>query len=133
MKQKSIYLALTVFLLLGGIWLWAAPASAQFGLGKVLDKVGRAADAQREWSIDEEKSIGEATAAKMIAIFALFEQPQTQKYVTLVGRAVSQFAPRQNFDYRYGILFGLEVLAKALQSNPFTVISPGSPGPAPTR
>ena len=105
MKRRSMFLAGATFLLVGGMLPWARPAKAQLGgLGRVLDRAAKVADAQREWTGDEEKSVGEATAAKMIAVFGLFEQPQTQKYVTLVGRAVSQGAGRQNFEYHFGIL-----------------------------
>lgn len=95
--------ASVVGLLLLAAWglLATRPAVAQF---PHIDKVIRVAEAQREWTPQEEKAIGEATAAKLIAIFGLYEEPRAVKYVNLVGEAVAQFAPRQGMDYHFGIL-----------------------------
>ena len=55
------------------------------------------------WSEEEEQEIGEASAAKMIAMFGLLDSPKVQSYVNLVGSAVAQFAPRQ-VPYRFAVL-----------------------------
>ena len=93
------------------------PANAQFGLGGLkgkldgvtgkakpaTDRADRAAQNYKEWTPQEEQQIGEATAAKMIAMFGVIEAPKLVHYVNLVGQAVAQYAPRQ-VPYRFGIL-----------------------------
>jgi len=90
---------------------------AQFGLGKLKDKMDaakskakpvsdraqRAAENFAPWTAQEEQEIGEATAAKMIAMFGIVDTPELVRYVNLVGQAVAQYAPRQ-VPYRFGIL-----------------------------
>jgi predicted Zn-dependent protease len=92
-------------------------ANAQFGLGKLKDKVNsatqkakpvtdrgeRAIENFTPWTPEEEQQIGEATAAKMIAMFGVVDSPKLVRYVNLVGQAVAQYAPRQ-VPYRFGIL-----------------------------
>lgn len=87
-------------LLLLGL-LQPAPAPAQF---PGIDKVIKVAEAQRAWSAAEEKAIGEATAAKLVAIFGLYEEPRAVKYVNLVGASVAQHATRQDMKYHFGVL-----------------------------
>ena len=95
-KTSPLLLLLTV------LWLLAPlTAAAQF---PGLDKVLRVAEAQREWTPAEEQAIGQATAAKMVAVLGLYESPAMVKYVNLVGRSVSQFAGRQDLGYHFGIL-----------------------------
>ena len=69
----------------------------------ITDRATRATDALTPWTPEEEKEIGEAAAAKMIAMFGLVDDAALQKYVNLVGQAVSQFAPRP-LPYRFGAL-----------------------------
>ena len=96
-------------------------ASAQFGglggLGRIKDKIDsttsktkpvtdraqRAVENYAAWTPEEEQQIGEATAAKMIAMFGVVDAPKLVQYVNLVGQAVAQFAPRQ-IPYRFGVL-----------------------------
>jgi len=92
-------------------------ANAQFGLGKLKDKVNgatqkakpvtdrteRAVENFTAWTPQEEQQIGEATAAKMIAMFGVVDSPKLVRYVNLVGQSVAQYAPRQ-VPYRFGIL-----------------------------
>ncbi len=67
------------------------------------DRAEKAADAFTPWGTDEEQSIGEAGAAKMVAMFGLVEDPALAKYVNLVGQAVAQFASR-DLTYRFAVL-----------------------------
>src|SRR5580704_5389393 len=92
-------------------------ANAQFGLGKLKDKVNgatqkakpvtdrgeRAVENFTPWTPQEEQQIGEATAAKMIAMFGVVDSPKLARYVNLVGQSVAQYAPRQ-VPYRFGVL-----------------------------
>jgi len=97
----------------GSAWI----AEAQFPRPKLPDRITGATDkakpatdrAQKaheafaSWSPEEEEGIGEASAAKLIAMFGLMESDSLNAYVNLVGTAVAQFAPRQ-IPYRFGVL-----------------------------
>ncbi|MEZ5403718.1 MAG: M48 family metalloprotease [Bryobacteraceae bacterium] len=99
--------------------LFAAPGRAQLGgilnrakskidkardqAKPATDRAQRAVDTYQPWSAEEEQQIGEAAAAKMIAIFGLVEDPAQVRYVNLVGQVVAAFAPRQ-LSYRFAIL-----------------------------
>lgn len=95
--------------------LIAIPATAQFGGLKskmdgltnkakpATDRADRAAQNYKEWTPQEEQQIGEATAAKMIAMFGVVDAPKLVRYVNLVGQSVAQYAPRQ-VPYRFGVL-----------------------------
>jgi predicted Zn-dependent protease len=67
------------------------------------DRADKAADTFQPWSASEEQSIGEAGAAKMVAMFGLVDNPAVTRYVNLVGQAVAQFASRA-LPYRFGVL-----------------------------
>ncbi len=76
---------------------------AQAKAKPVTDRAQRAADTFQPWSAQDELEIGEAGAAKMIAVFGLVDDPAIVRYVNLVGSAVGQFASRQ-LPWRFGIL-----------------------------
>jgi len=69
----------------------------------VTDRAQKAVDNYPAWTTEEEQAIGEATAAKMVAMFGLVESPGLVRYVNLVVNAVVQFAPRQ-VPYRFAVL-----------------------------
>jgi predicted Zn-dependent protease len=69
----------------------------------VSDRAERAVDNFTAWTPEEEQEIGEATAAKMIAMFGIIDTPKLARYVNLVGQSVAQYAPRQ-VPYRFGVL-----------------------------
>src|SRR5262245_58843603 len=69
----------------------------------VSDRAERAVENYTAWTPQEEQQIGEATAAKMVAMFGVVDAPNLVRYVNLVGRSVAQFSPRQ-VHYRFGIL-----------------------------
>lgn len=100
-KNTTSWLALTSLLAL--VCLLPMDARAQFGLDK-LTKAATLAEAQKDWTPEEEKAVGEATAAKLVAVFGLYENPAMVKYVNLVGQAVAQYAGRQDITYRFAIL-----------------------------
>src|SRR6185503_3395885 len=56
------------------------------------DRAEKAADTFASWPPEEEEGIGEASAAKLIAMFGLMESESLNAYVNLVGTAVAQFA-----------------------------------------
>lgn len=93
----------------------AAPCSAQFGglIQKAQDKAAQAKrraqqakeakDIYTEWTPEQEEQVGNASAAKLINIFGLYQNPDLVRYVNLVGGTVAQQAPRP-VSYRFGIL-----------------------------
>lgn len=96
----------------------ALVAMAQFGgLGKLkdqleqakqkakpaTDRTQKAAETFGQWSADEEAAIGDAGAAKMIAMFGLVENETVVRYTNLVGASVAQFSSRP-MSYRFAVL-----------------------------
>jgi predicted Zn-dependent protease len=101
---------------------FAVPLHGQFGdivnkAKKVQDKVGdrakKASDIYTPWTSDQERVIGEASAAKLINIFGLYEQPDMVKYVNLVGSAVARSETR-SMAYHFAILNTEAVTAVSL-------------------
>ncbi len=93
-RLRSSLLVLLVLLL-------AAPAPAQFG--DLFGKLKKAKDVFTPWTPEQEQAIGEATAAKMINAFGLYENEEVLKYVNLAGNATARQAPRR-LSYHFGIL-----------------------------
>ncbi len=107
----------------------ASLASAQFGniLNRAKERVDkareqakpvttraeRAAATFQPWSAADEETIGHATAAKMVAMFGLVDNPGLARYVNLVGQSVAQYAARQVV-FRFGVLDSSIVGAYAL-------------------
>lgn len=94
------------------------PLHAQLGdimrkAQKVQEKAKKASDIYTPWSNDQERTIGEASAAKLINIFGLYEQPDMVKYVNLVGSAVASSGTRK-VDYHFAILDTEAVTAVSL-------------------
>src|SRR5437899_5261551 len=122
----------------------AVPATAQFkGLTDQLDKlkskkaqidsktekeqkaVKKVAEAQKSWTAEQEEQIGEATAAKLIHTFGLYEEPKLVRYVNLVGNTVAKQAPRGDVQYHFGVLDTMSVNALALPGG-FVFVTKGA-------
>jgi predicted Zn-dependent protease len=109
MRTKLI--AVTVLL---ASLLFSLPAAAQLGdIIKKAQKVKKAVDIYTPWTPEQETAIGEASAAKMINIFGLYEDPQMVKYVNLVGNAVARQGVR-GVQFHFGILDTEAVTAVSL-------------------
>jgi len=93
--RRSMIIVLSL-LLLGSV-----TANAQFG--KWFDKAKKVMDATKDWSPEQEEAIGSASAAKLIHIFGLYDNPAMVKYVNLVGNAVARQSTRQ-IPYHFAIL-----------------------------
>ncbi|MGH8459051.1 MAG: M48 family metalloprotease, partial [Nevskiales bacterium] len=89
---------------LAALCLLPLNARAQFGLDKLKKVATAGAEASKEWTPEEEKAVGEATAAKLVAVFGLYKNPAMVKYVNLVGQSVAQYAGRQDITYGFAIL-----------------------------
>jgi len=72
-------------------------------LGSVLNRVRKANDAFTPWSPEQENAIGQASAAKMIHVMGLIEDPALNKYVQYVGNTVARQANRP-VSYHFAIL-----------------------------
>jgi predicted Zn-dependent protease len=110
MKNKiySLVILLTAFLV--------SSSQAQFGdlLKKGVEKAKRAKDTFQPWSPEQEDAIGQASAAKMIHVMGLYDNPEMMKYVNLVGDTVARAGARNNIQYHFGILDSEIVSAFAL-------------------
>ena len=99
--------------------LLAASASAQFGgldklksrvdeaRGKAapyMDKAKQFSDVNKAWAPEQEEQVGEATAAKLIQAFGLYDNKLMQNYVQLVGSTVAAQGARQDVTYHFAIL-----------------------------
>ncbi len=97
--KKLVTTTLTLVLL-------AASASAQFGgwAGTVMNKGSKVAEASRPWTPEEEQMIGDRAAAKLIHVFGVYNNPDMNKYVQMVGSTVAQFGQRGDVAYHFAIL-----------------------------
>src|SRR3954465_14745374 len=86
--------------------LLAASAQAQFGgwAGKVMNKGSKVAEASRAWTPEEEQMIGNRAAAKLIHVFGVYNNPDMNKYVQMVGSTVAQFGTRNDVTYHFAVL-----------------------------
>lgn len=77
---------------------------AQFGgLIDKAKKIKKGADILTPWTPEQEAAIGEASAAKMINVFGLYQNQDMVDYVNMVGNTVARQAPR-NITYHFAIL-----------------------------
>src|SRR5438270_11538089 len=86
--------------------LLAASAQAQFGgwTGTVMNKGSKVAEASRPWTPEEEQMIGDRAAAKIIHVFGVYNNPDMNKYVQMVGSTVAQFGQRSDVTYHFAVL-----------------------------
>jgi predicted Zn-dependent protease len=122
MKKPYPMRTVTTILVLALTLSFAPPLQAQLGdlikktqkvQDKVRDKAKKASDIYTPWTDDQERVIGEASAAKLINVFGLYEQPDMVKYVNLVGSAVARNSTR-NVAYHFAILDTEAVTALSL-------------------
>jgi predicted Zn-dependent protease len=98
--RVASWLLLTVIL--------AQAASAQVGdvmrkAQKNTERARKVADITTPWTPEYEEAIGQASAAKLINVFGLYENPEMVKYVNLVGNTVARQGARPA-PYRFAIL-----------------------------
>src|SRR5215813_7158108 len=93
--------------LIFGLLLTIVLAQSSFAqLGNVLknaQKVKKAADIYTAWTPEQEQAIGQASAAKLINVFHLYDNPDMTKYVNLVGNTLARQSGR-SVGYHFGIL-----------------------------
>jgi len=99
--MHKIKLSLSIVLLL---LVSTLPAAAQFGdIFHGISKAKEIHDATKEWTPEQEDAVGRASAAKMIHVFGLYNNPTMTNYVNLVGNTVAQFGTRP-MQYHFAIL-----------------------------
>ena len=107
--MKATFARITGTLLIGLLILaYATPSNAQLGdaMRKIQDKANKAkkaSDIYKPWTPEQEHALGEAASAKLVHIFGLYENPDMEKYVDLVGNTVARQASR-DVPYHFGIL-----------------------------
>ena len=84
----------------------AAPLQAQIPdvFKRNAEKAKKVSDAMTPWTAEQEKAIGQASAAKLVAMFGLYDNPEMTHYVSTVGHAVAQNSNRNDVDWKFGIL-----------------------------
>lgn len=93
-----------IFLGLLSAALFAQSGFAQLGgVLKNAQKAKKAADIYTPWTAEQEQAIGQASAAKLINVFRLYDNAEMTKYVNLVGSAVARQSSR-SVPYHFGIL-----------------------------
>jgi len=98
MKFRNIFLGLLTTILL------AQPSFAQLGgVLKNAQRVKKAADIYTPWTPEQEQAIGQASAAKLINVFHVYENPDMTRYVNLVGNTVARQSGR-SAPYHFAIL-----------------------------
>jgi predicted Zn-dependent protease len=81
-----------------------APASAQFGsIMKRGKQAKQVADASAEWTAGQEQAIGDASAAKLVHVLGLYDDPAMTFYVSQVGNALASHVSRP-MPYKFGVL-----------------------------
>jgi predicted Zn-dependent protease len=99
MRRISLQLTLLILTMLMVQHAWA-----QFGsLIDKAKKIKKGADIVTPWSPAQESAIGEASAAKLINVFGLYQNPDMVDYVNMVGNTVARQAPR-DIQYHFAIL-----------------------------
>lgn len=84
--------------------MFAAPAFAQFGdILKRGKQAKNVADATAPWTAEQEIAIGEASAAKLVRVLGLYQNPDMSHYVSMVGSALASHSSR-GLEYKFGIL-----------------------------
>src|SRR5215470_1179719 len=93
-----------IFLGLFAATLFVQSSHAQLGgVLKNAQKVKKAADIYTPWTAEQEQAIGQASAAKLINVFRLYDNAEMAKYVNLVGATVARQCGR-SVPYHFGIL-----------------------------
>ena len=105
--MKKLLVALAALALLG------APAYAQFDLGRILDYGKKAVDtgkkfaeANREFSTEEEIALGEGITSGFLGAAPLHDDANLQRYVNRVGRWVAMHSDRADLPWSFGVIRG---------------------------
>ncbi len=91
--------------------LVARPALAQWDVGRILElgkkaaEIGRqAGEANREYSAEEEISLGEGIAAGFLGAVRLHPDERLQRYVNRVGRWLASQTERSELPWTFGVI-----------------------------
>lgn len=98
-----------------------APAHAQFGnllrgldVNKVIDAGKKVAEANKEYTQEEEIQLGEGLAAGMLGAAPLLKDERVQRYVNRVGRWVAVHGERADLPWTFGVIEGDTINAFAM-------------------
>lgn len=101
--------------------LSSAPSFAQFDLGKILDYGKKAVDtgkkfaeANREFSTEEEIALGEGITSGFLGAAPLHDDANLQRYVNRVGKWVAMHSERADLPWSFGVIRGDTINAFAM-------------------
>jgi predicted Zn-dependent protease len=101
--------------------LSSAPCFAQFDLGKMLDYGKKAVDtgkkfaeANREFSVEEEIALGDGITSGFLGAAPLQDDANLQRYVNRVGKWVAMHSERADLPWSFGVIRGDTINAFAM-------------------
>jgi predicted Zn-dependent protease len=101
--------------------LSSAPSFAQFDLGKMLDYGKKAVDtgkkfaeANREFSVEEEIALGDGITSGFLGAAPLQDDANLQRYVNRVGKWVAMHSERADLPWSFGVIRGDTINAFAM-------------------
>lgn len=99
-----------VIFLIGAL-VCAAPSFAQFNLNKIFDNVkkvtdtaSKLAEANKEFTQDEEIALGQGIAASVLGASTLHPNQEVQQYVNRVGLWIASQSERADLPWTFGVL-----------------------------
>jgi len=80
------------------------PGLKNFDIGKALDLGKKAAEANKEYTQEEEIQLGEGLAAGMLGAAPLLKSEGVQRYVNRVGRWIAAHSERTDLPWTFGVI-----------------------------
>ena len=105
---------------------FAGQAAALSRLGEAQDLFNfgkKAADANREMTLEEEIELGRGLGARVLAVAPLVDDPALQQYVNRVGLWLALQSERPDLPWRFGVIDSTEVNAFAMPGGTILITS----------
>ena len=114
-------------ILVGALALaFAGNAAALSRLGEAQDLLNfgkKAADANREMTLEEEIELGRGLCARVLGVAPLVDDPALQQYVNRVGMWLALQSERPELPWRFGVIDSTEVNAFAMPGGTILITS----------
>ena len=114
-------------ILVGALALaFAGNAAALSRLGEAQDLLNfgkKAADANREMTLEEEIELGRGLGARVLGVAPLVDDPALQQYVNRVGMWLALQSERPELPWRFGVIDSTEVNAFAMPGGTILITS----------
>ena len=118
---------LRIRILVGALALaFAGNAAALSRLGEAQDLLNfgkKAADANREMTLEEEIELGRGLGARVLGVAPLVDDPALQQYVNRVGMWLALQSERPELPWRFGVIDSTEVNAFAMPGGTILITS----------